>query len=519
MAVALPDALPPIQGNVADIQSQSNESGSFTYQQYTVHLIGNELLDAGVAQRVTRDAASLSDVVRNISSELYRSGYPAAQVHYALDGQDLYVLTLAGEITEVTGDSRVTHYFSDLAGSSPTRDTDFERARSLAKVHAKRAGENVKPVLQPDPAQPGKSALHLKTKAGEPDPVDIRGEFGNPGNRFVGRHFLKLDLDYGLPSGDQFSATWNAGLAGLNDRDDADDFDEQTLVWNRVTRWGLFGVSGFNEDYTLNLVDASGATLLQVDGDLQRVEAAWLYPIQASFRTNWTANLTVDYTDKELTPSLGGPLLQSQKYGSVEIGTSYSHTLLVSDLPLTLGGGLAVRQGLGDDKVANPIVLADLGYLLLRPQLGVELASQDWSASFKAVLQITDDVLPEQSQWVLGGNGTLSTFLPGIAVGDSGGLARLAFEYLNLPEWRDFQLVPTVFVEYGYTEFEGQIPLLPRSNMKPEVIDAGLDIDLKWRDDISLRLTYAESLEEDDLSAAAINAADANLYFSLVIDL
>lgn len=525
MAVALPDALPPAQSTPADIKAQANESGTFSFNQFTVHLIGQALLDEAAINRVKHGAESLSDIVRNISSEIYLAGYPGVQVYYAREGDDLFVLTFPGKITEVTGDSRVSKYFSNVPGTSPTRDTDIEKARSLANTHSDRAGENVKLLLKPNQQVPGESSLVLKQQVDKPDPTSIRGEFGNPGNRFVGRHFLKLDLEHGFATGDQVSVSWNHGLTGLNNRALADDFNEQSVVWNRVTPWGIFGISGFNEDYTIQGLDNTGQPV-DVNGDLQKVEGAWLYPIQKSFDSSWTANLTVDYIDKEFALASTGTLAQSQKYGSVEVGTSYAHTLLVRELPLTLGAGLAVRQGLGDDKVSNPIVLADLGYFLVRPQVSAELASVDWSASLQALMQITEDAVPEQSQWVMGGVGNVSAYLPGVAVGDSGGIVRAEFRYKALPEWRDFSLTPSVFAEYGYTKFEdplntpvggGLFFVRPTSTAK--LADVGLDLNLKWQDYVTLRLTYAESVDEDNVSSAVQRAADANVYFSLVVNL
>src|SRR3546814_15428450 len=68
-------------------------------------------------------------------------------------------------------------------------------------------------------------------------------DFGNPGNRFVGRHFLDVDLHHSDDSGDQFKLLWHTALTGISDGR-TDDYNEETLSWARVTTSGVWGPSG-----------------------------------------------------------------------------------------------------------------------------------------------------------------------------------------------------------------------------------------------------------------------------------
>lgn len=278
MAVALPDVLPPELAKIEEIRTQASESGTLRFQKYTIHMLGPKLIDEAALNAAASGAESLSDVVRNISAELFQAGYPAAQVRYALQGDELYILAHPGEVAAVEGNERIAPYFDGLEGRSPLMDSDLEPARSLASIHADRAGLEIKPAFVPEAGQSGKARMQLEQNGTQPDPTDIRVEFGNPGNRFVGRHFLKLDVRHGFASGDEVSVTWNEGLSGLNQADDAEDYHQQKLVWNRVSPYGIFGLSGNNTDYTIN----AGGT--EINGDLQVAELAWLYPLRASFR-------------------------------------------------------------------------------------------------------------------------------------------------------------------------------------------------------------------------------------------
>lgn len=512
MAVLLPDALPPEQGVAEELRSRGGEVASFGFQQFQVHLLGTKVLDDADIAKATQGAQSLSDVVRNLAALYYDAGYPAAQMIYALAEPDLYVLGVLGEVSAVEGDTAVTSYFTGLATGQPLRDSDLEPRRMLATMHSDRAAEQVSARFEPDPAGGGRYRMKLDQADGTPDPTDIKVEFGNPGNRFVGRHFLTLDGRTGFSTGDEISGGWRRALTGLNEHDDAEDFNEETLGWNRVTRLGIFGIAGANTDYTLNL----GTTA--VNGDLQTAEAAWLYPLAASFNGRWTINFKVDYTDKTLTTQVGQTLIQTQKYGSAEIGTAYSHAMSVGSLPLDLTVGLSVRKGMGDDKTDNTLTAADLGYLVFRPQAAAKLGfSNDWSTRLTLAAQITSDTLPEQSQWVMGGIGNASAYLPGIGVGDSGGLARWQIDYSGLGAIAGLKISPRLFAEYSYAKYENDIPA--GSSGTPTVADAGIELIGEWKDLLEARLTYAESIYDKDLDDTVLDEADANLYFRLILKL
>src|SRR3546814_16611893 len=67
-------------------------------------------------------------------------------------------------------------------------------------------------------------------------------------NRFVGRHFLDVDLHHSDDSGDQFKLLWHTALTGISDGR-TDDYNEETLSWDRVTTSGVWGLSGHAFDY------------------------------------------------------------------------------------------------------------------------------------------------------------------------------------------------------------------------------------------------------------------------------
>ena len=526
MAVTLPPVLPPQQAEVAQLQGQASESAAFEFQTYRIHVLGPSVLDRDALAGATHEAATLSDVVRNLAALYYQAGYPAAQLRYGLAGDDLYVVPTLGTLSRVEGSPRLTTYFDDLTGLDPLTDSAFEKRRVLATAHADRAGLQVEPVLRPD--ESGNAyTMTLEPVPEAPDPTRFKAEFGNPGNRFVGRHFLDLDLRHGLASGDEFNATWRTGLKGLND-EGADRYNEEMLSWSRVTRYGIFGLSGRNVDYRLDLqTEADGAlyrllrnllpflppntTEQSIKGDIQQVEAAWAYPLAADFHSRWSVNAKLDYTLKELELREADSRIQHQEYASIEAGTAYGRTLDIGEQRLDLDGSLTLRKGLGNDETDRATSLADLGYLLWRPQLSAKLSRGDFSTRLDLYAQLTGDSVPEQSQWVLGGLGNIASYLPGVAVGDSGGLARLQLDYRLFGKGERYGLVPRVFVEYGYARYEHPQAGLPGGT--PAIADAGVELAFSYSSWLEASLAYAESFHDQDIDQQTLNDADANLYF------
>src|SRR5690606_4673206 len=106
-----------------------------------------------------------------------------------------------------------------------------------------------------------------------------------------------------------------------------------------------------------------------------------------------------------------------------------------------LEAGLGLRKGLGNEVTDEG---ADLAYLTWRPSLRAEVAwAERLSAGVAAVGQFSQDTVPEQSQWVLGGVDALHAWLPGVAVGDSGALVLLQVGY-RLDPVAGFELLPRV---------------------------------------------------------------------------
>lgn len=516
MAIALPAPATPQLGSVETIRAAGSEYATATFQQTQVHVSGPDVVPKSALEEVIAGGESLSDVVRQIQAAYYAAGYPAVQVSYALAEPDLYVLVSLGKVDRIDAPAPYDKYFAGIAPADPLTDEALEPARTLASLHADRAGERAMPTfktsdqgvvlsIEPDEQGPDKGALGV--------------EYGNPGNRFVGRHFLDYSLRASLASGDEFKGSGRHALTGMEGDDSAAGYHEHSLGWSKVTTLGLFGITGRYVNYQQNLPLQTGGARTVFDGDIRQAEAEFLHLLSADFDSRWTVGAKLDYTRKDFATNRSNVVVQRQEYGSGEISTDYATVFSPVGLHTDFAAGVAVRSGLGNNKTDEALVLADLGYLMYRPNISMTLQlGTKLNFSLGASGQITSDTLPEQQQWVLGGIGNGEAYLPGVAAGDSGGIARAQFEF-NAGQVSGLTLVPRVFAEYAYTRYEDPIMVLDQPDGDQSFADAGVSLGLSYADFVEISVSYAESFAEDGIDKGVLKDADANVFFKVGIQL
>lgn len=517
MAIDYPPPLPPQQGSLQQLQ-QTPEAAAITFKEYRIHWLGPKPLAEPQMLRAVATADTLSDAVRALSSALYAAGYPASRLSYALSGQDLYVLASLGKISKVDVNKPLAPYFRSLAGKDPLTDSELERRRVLASIHADRAGIAATPSFEPGvsvvPVEGSTEtaplasdyALGLKPGPGEaPDQNKFRVEFGNPGNRFVGRYFTDLDIRAGTGDGDEFHSFSRLGIHGLNTGSEGGTYGEQNLGWNRVTPYGIFGIGGRYAYYGL---EQSAIVSVPVTGLIRSGEAYWLYPLFADINSRTTLSAKVDRIGKTTDLRDRDEKVQQELYNSVELGASYLNSFHWLGHRWDFEGGVNARKGLGEEHA--PLTPADQSYFLVRPAVRLKYFFTDrYALGLEAGGQYSDKTVPEQQQWVLGGLGNLSAYLPGVAVGDKGYLVRAQGEAGAFPVYRGSEIRPRVFVEYAATQYNDLGGGIPR------VADAGVEVGIKFLSWLSGSVAYARSFFDKDIPDPVLGATDARVYFRI----
>ncbi|HVT37320.1 MAG TPA: ShlB/FhaC/HecB family hemolysin secretion/activation protein, partial [Nevskiaceae bacterium] len=352
------------------------------------------------------------------------------------------------------------------------------------------------------------------------EPTALRVELSNPGNRFVGRSFLDLDITGSSAWGDEVHLLWREGLNGLNGAGNDSRYHEPSIAWNRVTNYGVIGagIHYTNFDFVFNGIP--------LHGDLRQVEALWLYPLYADFTHHWLFELKGDRTDKKNeteadigTPGTAGFIAagtkeQEEVYTSVEVTNTWSQKLHLLKDDSSFDAALTVRRGLSSEH--QPVTPANLDYLLYRPALALKQPfGERFNVSASINGQFSTDVLPEQQEWLLGGLGSMTAYLPGVAIGDVGYSARAQAEF-NL-DVAHFELVPRAFFEYGYATFQN--PSAGETSQRQTLSDVGAELAFKWGKLFEGSVAWAAPVDHSGIAQSELDAQRANVYFRIAAKL
>lgn len=513
MSVELPPPPQPQLGSVETLQSQAGSGVTVSFQTYQIHVSAANVLTEAEIRNAVGVANDLSNAVRNIGAAAYLAGFPAAQVTYALSGQDLFVLVSPGKISGIRASDRLKPYLDGMQNADPLTPAALEGHRALASIAADREGITVYPVFVADGS--GGQVLDFEQNIKEKDPTAVKAELSNVGNRYASRYFLDLDLKTDSVWGDEFHAFWRHGLSQLDSNGRDGDYNEQDLAWNRVTPYGVFGVGGRYVNYFFH------AATLPIDGRIYTGEVNWLYPLYADFTRRLTVQAKADRTDsrKNLQDTVGafpaGTQLQHQLYTSGEVDLSYAQNFAFIAHRWSIEGAVSVRKGFGGDETNNAQILADQGYLLYRPALRLKFY---WNESIASGIegsgQFSNDSVPEQQQWVLGGVSNITSSLPGTSVGDKGYLARV-FTEVTTPTIYGVTFTPKVFVEQGGAKFAQPTVFNGQPVGTQTLIDAGAELGFKFTRFVDGSLSYAHTFTDRNISQATRDSSKAQLYFRL----
>lgn len=511
MPLDLPPTLPPEQADpIAIRRAATTDPIRLNQDGFEVLFFSRGLIRTLDAQYAAEDADSVSDLIRKLSRLAYLKGHLSAQMLYSRVGNTVYAMLVPVDVQDVTVEQPLGKYFDGLKTGQPLQATAIERRRALASLHADRAGLHA--ALQWQVDQRVKPArLSLTTESQKKRKRRLSGwlEFGNPGNRFVGRHFLDGFGQWTSRAGDALGLFGRVGITGLNRPEEADNYVETSLDWSRVTTAGVFGAAVRHFDFDAQIAG------FPIEADLQQATASWTTPFYASLSQRWNVRAALEYTDKQTHLSSGNTLVQREQYLSSDVGLSW--TWAWRGEANLLGAGLDAGWKKGLTGQGNALTAADLGYSLGRLALHID---NDWDSGHRmrlsTKLQFSDHAVPEQQQRVLGGNGDLTASLPGLASGDRGLGARLSWsppaQRLLATRWS-----AQLFAEHGSTRFQSDVA--GRSTRRKSQSDVGVELlaePARW---IDLGLSFAQPIHDEGLSDAVLDAADANVYFRIRLEI
>lgn len=506
MPIDFPPPPTPVQGDAASLQADANQGAvSVEIAGYTLRVHAPGVLAEEDILAATAGIEDFSTAVRNLAAAAQRNGVLAPKTLYVKSGNDIYVSVYAGTVNSVSAPVQLMPYFEGLGKEAPLTVGQFERKRLLASIHASRMGAGYTPVFTP--AEGAAYDLTLKPSTEVVSPGAVRVNLSNAGNRFTGREFLDLDARRGSSSGDEFSALARtaASVLDIDDVEPGSDYHEYQLGWSRVTPYGLFGLSSRYIDYRQQALG------LAFNGEIWTVDLGYTGVLLSTATSRITVQAKADYLSKRLELDSNGQLLQKEPYPSVELGASWSTSFrLLSESWLSVSS-LSARQGFGKDSSA--LTRADLDYWLVRPSYSLRSQGSEFVVELQLAAQYADLTVPEQQQWIVGGIGNLHAYVPGVAVGDRGLLARVVGEYKGISV-HGISIKPRAFVEFAAAEYTDDAGGLLPGDVQT-LTDIGGEVVIGLQPWLETALTAAAPVQHANVSKQVRDDARSDFFFRL----
>lgn len=491
MPIDLPPLPPPDLSTVGELKARGSNAVELSIAGYEAKISGTSLLTSDEVKKALEPATDLSQAVRALNA-LYRlKGYIAVKILYVLDGQTLLIYANEGCIAGIDAPPRLQGYLDDLVGDCALTAARFSKEKTLADLLVDRAGQSVTPDLRFDPNGKDVTIVLDGVPIEDHDRTDWSLSFGNPGNRFLGRYFGGAGVRHHTRRGTELTATYTRALTSIGSSPRGGKrLDAYQLGAGIVHPWGLFSMSGSLVDYEQEVAG------IDLEASIGQYELAGQHLLPSPATGRWVVSEKILYVDSEITAPQFNADVQDESYPALELGTVYTQAFNFMNQALSAQVSLVLRHGLGDQDGTFEISGRRGDFFLGEPglQLRWELPAKhrlQWTTN----AQITSDSLPEQQQWVLGGINTLSAWLPGVLVGDSGYHSILQFSFAPWQLVSERPLNFSLFAEVGSSKFEGlPAPLDQRFTLG----DAGLRLEFEILEGLTLDAVAAVPIKDSD---------------------
>lgn len=547
MAIDLPPVIPPQLSTAEKIEERASATGAAIVAEVAgteLRISGNRYLSEAQVRDIAAASKTPSQAIRALNQAYYSLGHLLITVYYAERDSVIHVHVVNGELAGIEAPEPLRSHFLPLLGDKSLTASEFERRRILADLQASRTGHDYTMSYRAGANPEDLTLVFKQSKSPDYRVADFSLDVGNQGNRFVGRYFAGADMSYRFWQGAELSLGYETALVEWGDTSGGRNYDGIRLSLDKPLRFGLYGAElhyvTYDRDVILvnpgeadtsflcvafNLCNDAPATLtpVVVDGETQVAALTGEQVLLANHRQRLTATQRLEAVDSEITLD-DGRLVQDEPYTSAEVGLKYFRRAQWWGFPTRwsaqafVKGGLSGDDGtLGTEQDAPEAVAAGkrrAGFLLFKPRLGLKLdVSSKLSVALDVLGQYADgEQLPQEQQFVLGGLSTLSAYLPGTLVGDTGLYTRLKLE--RTP-WRPFDgaaLTPSLFVEYGEARFEDVSGPLSATR---SLVDAGLRIEGSIGWGLNLSLVAAVPVSDRNLEQEQLDASEVDFYWQL----
>ncbi len=549
MAIDLPPIIPPQLSTVDRIAAHASVSGEIIETRaagFDLRVSGNRYLSRKQIENIAAASTTPSQAIRAINQAYYQMGHLLVAVYYAPDESKIHVHVVNGRLTGIEGASVVAGHFSPLVGDDDLTVDEFERRRVMAELQAVRMGKDyaIRYSVGEDPAQ--FVLVFDSAAATEYEATDFILDAGNQGNRYVGRYFAGVELEHRFGRGAELTLGYQGALIEWGETNGGRRYDSMNFGLDRATRIGMYGIELNHMQYERNaLLEIPGqadtsalceilglcsntpstVTTAVVEGKTSVAALRGEQVLMASTRHRLALSQRLEAVDSEITLD-DGRLLLDEPHSSAEAGLKYFRRSRWFDTDVRWSVQGFVEAGMSRDKgtlgadsgnTTNDSMAVSAGkrtaeYLIYKPKLGLKIGLSD-SLSFDidVLSQLSDGKqLPQQQQFVLGGLSTMSAYLPGTLIGDSGVYGRFKLA----GQWHPFggDLSPSLFVEYGQAWFEDVEGELGDTR---SLADAGFRLEGEIGKGLKMQLVAAVPLSESNVDSEVTKAMEVDFYWHL----
>jgi len=549
MAIDLPPIIPPQLSTAERIQAHASAASDVIDTRvagFAMRISGNRYLTKAQIEKISAASTTPSQAIRALNQAYYQMGHLLVAVYYAPDGENIHVHVVNGRLEGVEGPDVVKAHFRPLVGDADLTVDEFERRRVLAELQAQRMGRDYA-ISYSVGEDPERFVLVFKgADAADYEPTDFIVEAGNQGNRFLGRYFAGASVEHRLWEGSQLTLGYEGALTQWGETNGGRSYDALNAGFDRATRFGVYGLELNHVQYerdaeleTPGQADTSflcvllglcsnilpTTTQVVVESDTTVAALTGEQVLLASTRHRLAFSQRIEAVESEIMLDDGRQVLD-EPHTSAEAGLKYFKRSRWFDTDVRWSVQGFVEAGLSSDSgtlgtddgsSATSAEAVSAGkrtaeYVLYKPKLGLKVAvGEDLSFDIDVLSQISDgNQLPQQQQFVLGGLSTMSAYLPGSLIGDSGVYGRVKLEGL----WQPFgaELAPSVFIEYGQAWFEDASGEL---GDKRTLVDAGVRLEGEIGWGLTTQLVAAVPVSDRNVDSDAIAEMEVDFYWHL----
>lgn len=511
MAIDIPPPPPQPAAIVAPAQAETApvvvDSNGYRYS-----VVGNTFLSPEAIAASLANAEDPKAALDALNRAYQLAGYMLVALRGEVQGKLVAIYVISGKVSEIDISPKLVPFFTGVIEREGLKRSTYIRNSVLAEAYSARQGMTPKVNFSPG-SQVGATKLTV-TEDPIPDakPWNASLGFNNLGSRFSSRYVAQAAASARPGNGWEFTGNYVYGLTGLSDESAGSLYHQGGAGLSRITPWGLYGATYSQTHYRIGEVAAP----VFPEGDIKILALSGTQLAYADETTRWGFAESFTRVSNVSTAFEGTFPLQDQHYGVVAVGTNISRTFSLFGESATAGAGITVSRGIsgrsGTFQPEQPGVPDPRFTAYQLNATYTQLLPRGFNAGVSFTGQWAGATLPQSQQWVLGGFGNLTAYVPAVLVGDSGALLRAT---VSTPPWTwgDFSVSGGVFVEGGVA-WSHVTPV--NTPVTRGLSDAGLSVSGALTSGTTVTLAYATPWASHNASREFRDSlARANLYFSL----